>query len=274
MYKGAPFRSTAAACHFQEAVRPSIRWAVSEQQPCSRRRSEKEQGRGTGSTRSTQRRLIGGKQGTIRRLLRRRANERRYLQVAKLCPVLFCKALRSSGGEVFAKITRNDLHFCSGEDGSEIVKLKTDSLTKNTPGGLRAREFTSCGQIQEKKIRWKVWRSCLVYFIRVRHDFFMISAFFSAVGRKTGHGLRTPHSGKTHWRIWCHSSRSGKVVNEVHQPLRQSDGSHRVKFGQRLFTAHPHVAQYILFETRTGDEKDDNNSLRRFGVLHLLQREE
>ena len=31
---------------------------------------------------------------------------------------------------------------------------------------------------------------------------------------------------------------------------------------------------YILFETRTGDEKDDNNSLQRFGVLHLLQREE
>ena len=47
-----------------------------------------------------------------------------------------------------------------------------------------------------------------------------------------------------------------------------------INFGQRLFTAHPHVARYILFETRTGDEKDDNNSLRRFGVLHLLQREE
>ena len=29
----------------------------------------------------------------------------------------------------------------------------------------------------------------------------------------------------------------------------------------------------ILFETRTGDEKDDKNSLQRFGVLHLLQRE-
>ena len=57
-----PFRYTAAACHFQEAVRPSIRWAVSEQQPCSRRRSEKGQGRGTGSTRSRQRRHIGGRQ--------------------------------------------------------------------------------------------------------------------------------------------------------------------------------------------------------------------
>ena len=29
----------------------------------------------------------------------------------------------------------------------------------------------------------------------------------------------------------------------------------------------------FLFETRTGDEKDDNNSLQRFDVLHLLQRE-
>ena len=45
------------------------------------------------------------------------------------------------------------------------------------------------------------------------------------------------------------------------------------KFGQRLFTTHPHVSGYIFFETRTGDEKDDNNSLQHFGVLHLLQRE-
>ena len=29
----------------------------------------------------------------------------------------------------------------------------------------------------------------------------------------------------------------------------------------------------FLFETRTGDEKDDKNSLQRFGMLHLLQRE-
>ena len=29
----------------------------------------------------------------------------------------------------------------------------------------------------------------------------------------------------------------------------------------------------FLFETRMGDEKDDKNSLQRFGVLHLLQRE-
>ena len=29
----------------------------------------------------------------------------------------------------------------------------------------------------------------------------------------------------------------------------------------------------FLFETRTGDEKDDKNSLRHFGVLHLLRRE-
>ena len=32
-------------------------------------------------------------------------------------------------------------------------------------------------------------------------------------------------------------------------------------FGQRLFTTHPHVSGYILFKTRTGDEKDDNNGI-------------
>ena len=32
-------------------LKHSIRWGISEQQPCSTRRSEKEQGRGTGSTR-------------------------------------------------------------------------------------------------------------------------------------------------------------------------------------------------------------------------------
>ena len=59
------------------------------------------------------------------------------------------------GEEKFSqKITPNDLQFCSDEDGSETLKLKTDFLMKNTPGGLRAREFTSCGQIQEKN-RWK-----------------------------------------------------------------------------------------------------------------------
>ena len=38
--------------------------------------------------------------------------------------------------------------------------------------------------------------------------------------------------------------------------------------------SHMHICQCMfLFETRTGDEKDDKNSLQRFGVLHLLQRE-
>ena len=35
-----------------------------------------------------------------------------------------------------------------------------------------------------------------------------------------------------------------------------------VQYGLRIY----------LFQTRTGDEKDDKNSLQRFGVLHLLQR--
>ena len=39
-------------------------------------------------------------------------------------------------------------------------------------------------------------------------------------------------------------------------------------FLQRTLMLH----DIFYFETRTGDEKDDNNSLQRFGVLHLLQR--
>ena len=32
----------------------------------------------------------------------------------------------------------------------------------------------------------------------------------------------------------------------------------------------PKIFRLFLFETQTGDEKDDKNSLQRFGVLHLL----
>jgi len=63
----------------------------------------------------------------------------------------FARHFGLRGGEVFAKITPNDLQFCNDEDSSEFVKLKTDFLTKNTPGGLQAREFNSCGRIQEQK---------------------------------------------------------------------------------------------------------------------------
>ena len=41
----------------------------------------------------------------------------------------------------------------------------------------------------------------------------------------------------------------------------------------RLDKNGPFVSDIFLFETRTGDEKDDKNSLQRFGVLRLLQRE-
>ena len=110
----------------------------------------------------------------------------------------FARHFGLRGGEVFAKITRNDLQFCSDEDGSEIVKLKTDFLTKNTPGGLRAREFTSCGQIQEKKQVESVKKLLsLLHPSQTR----LFQRVLLGCGRKTGHGLRTPHSGKTHWRI-------------------------------------------------------------------------
>ena len=48
----------------------------------------------------------------------------------------------------------------------------------------------------------------------------------------------------------------------------------KTSFSNVVVKAQYIIIRYILFETRTGDEKDDNNSLRRFGVLHLLQREE
>ena len=73
---------------------------------------------------------------------------------------------------------------------------------------------------------------------------------------------------------WTVSSSEVAWERKPGKKKKEEEEKKIVKFGQRLFTAHPHVARYILFETRTGDEKDDNNSLQRFGVLHLLQREE
>ena len=61
-------------------------------------------------------------------------------------------------------------------------------------------------------------------------------------------------------------------LEQVHLPCDLLDII-RMVFYLSLYT-QPLYASYILFETRTGDEKDDNNSLQRFGVLHLLQREE
>ena len=40
-----------------------------------------------------------------------------------------------------------------------------------------------------------------------------------------------------------------------------------VKFGQRLFTTHPHVSDYTLLKTRMGDENSwQTELLQRFGV--------
>ena len=53
------------------------------------------------------------------------------------------------GGEVFAKLRRQDLVFKRDGDGKEFVLLDNDFVTKNTPGGLNAREFHYCGRIQD-----------------------------------------------------------------------------------------------------------------------------
>ena len=64
---------------------------------------------------------------------------------------VLARHLALRGGEVFSKLTRNDLEFTE-EDSIEFVKLKTDFLTKNTPGWLSdAREFRCCGRVQEPK---------------------------------------------------------------------------------------------------------------------------
>ena len=58
-----------------------------------------------------------------------------------------------------------------------------------------------------------------------------------------------------------------RFVNPDNREIqRSSDYEYEYVSVSRILT------RYILFETRTGDEKDDNNSLQRFGVLHLLQR--
>ena len=68
--------------------------------------------------------------------------------------------------------------------------------------------------------------------------------------------------------------REREIEREKRREIKIMDRKRKiVKFDQRLFATHPHVARYILFETRRCDEKDDNDSLQRFGVLHLLQRE-
>lgn len=53
------------------------------------------------------------------------------------------------GGEVFALLKVTDLQFCHDENNDEFISLKSDFLTKNSPGGINAREFNTCGRIQD-----------------------------------------------------------------------------------------------------------------------------
>lgn len=54
------------------------------------------------------------------------------------------------GGEVFARIKRTDFDFRVDEEKKEYVVLKTDFLTKNSPGGISSREFKSCGMLKDE----------------------------------------------------------------------------------------------------------------------------
>ena len=54
------------------------------------------------------------------------------------------------GGEIFARVKKSDLDFRTTEDGTPYIVLNADFLTKNTKGGVNAREFQTCGRIHDE----------------------------------------------------------------------------------------------------------------------------
>ena len=54
------------------------------------------------------------------------------------------------GGEIFARVRKSDLDFRTTEDGTPYIVLNADFLTKNTKGGINAREFQTCGRIHDE----------------------------------------------------------------------------------------------------------------------------
>ena len=53
---------------------------------------------------------------------------------------------------MFARIKRTDFDFRVDEETKEynIIVLKTDFLTKNSPGGISSCEFKSCGMLKDE----------------------------------------------------------------------------------------------------------------------------
>ena len=54
------------------------------------------------------------------------------------------------GAEVQIKLKKTDLVFCSSDSTGEYVTLATDFMSKNCPGGVKGREFNTCGRITDK----------------------------------------------------------------------------------------------------------------------------
>ena len=58
-------------------------------------------------------------------------------------------ALRSK--EVQTTIRKSDIVFETDSEGKEYASLRRDFLAKNCPGGIKGREYESCGRLQEPR---------------------------------------------------------------------------------------------------------------------------
>ena len=54
------------------------------------------------------------------------------------------------GGKVFAQLKVSDLVLKRDAEGKDFVYLHFDFCTKNTPGGTKSKEFSTCGRIQDE----------------------------------------------------------------------------------------------------------------------------
>ena len=58
-------------------------------------------------------------------------------------------ALRSK--EIQTTIRKSDIVFETDSEGKEYASLRRDFLAKNSPGGIKGREYESCGRLQEPR---------------------------------------------------------------------------------------------------------------------------
>ena len=68
----------------------------------------------------------------------------------------FCKYYLSlhfglRGAEVQTTLQKDDIVFDVDSEGKEFATIRRDFLSKNCPGGLKAREFESTGRLQDAR---------------------------------------------------------------------------------------------------------------------------